>query len=62
MDRRLIDIKKAATYLGRTEIAVREMVWAGKIPHIRADRRVMLDIGDLDRWIESNRVLKEEHV
>ncbi len=53
---RLFSVCQAAEYIGRTETAVREMVWNGKLPHIRTDRRVMFDIRDLDRWIDENRV------
>ena len=56
MSRRLLTVKEAAKYIGRTESAVRELVWNEKLPHIRTDRRVMLDIWDLDRWIDANRV------
>ena len=56
MSRRLLTVKEAAKYIGRTESAVRELVWNQKLPHIRCDRRVMLDIRDLDRWIDENRV------
>jgi len=56
LDRRLLSVREAAQYLGRSEIAVREMTWNGKLPHIRADRRVLFDIRDLDRWIDINRV------
>lgn len=54
--KRLFTVREAARYIGRTENAVREMVWSGKLPSVRADRRVMIDIQDLERWIESNRV------
>ncbi len=53
---RLLTVREAAEYIGRTETAVRELVWNGKLAHIRADRRVMFDIRDLDRWIDTNRV------
>ncbi len=56
MSRRLLNVREAAKYIGRTESAVRELVWNEKLPHIRCDRRVMLDIRDLDRWIDTNRV------
>ncbi len=56
MSRRLLTVREAAKYIGRTESAVRELVWNEKLPHIRSDRRVMLDIRDLDRWIDTNRV------
>jgi len=56
MSRRLLTVREAAKYIGRTESAVRELVWNRKLAHIRTDRRVMLDIRDLDRWIDANRV------
>ncbi len=56
---RLLTVREAAEYIGRTETAVRELVWNGKLAHIRTDRRVMLDIRDLDSWIDTNRVAEE---
>ena len=56
ISRRLLTVREAAQYIGRTESAVRELVWNGKLPHIRTDRRVMFDIRDLDRWIDIKRV------
>ncbi len=56
---RLLTVREAAEYIGRTETAVRELVWNGKLAHIRTDRRVMLDIRDLDIWIDTNRVAEE---
>jgi excisionase family DNA binding protein len=52
---RLLTVEKAAGYLGRTKDAVQHMVAAGKIPTVRADRRVFVDVRDLDRWIEDNK-------
>ena len=60
VSKRLFAIREAAQYLGRTENAVREMVWKGKLPSIRADRRVMIDIRDLEKWVETNRVNLEQ--
>ena len=56
---RLLTVREAAEYLGRTETAVRELVWHGQLAHIRTDRRVMLDLRDLDSWIDTNRVAEE---
>ncbi len=55
----LLTVSEAAEYIGRIEAAVRELVWNGKLAHIRTDRRVMLDIRDLDSWIDTNRVAEE---
>jgi hypothetical protein len=52
---RLLTMQQAAVYLGRSENAVRCMEKLGKLPVVRADGRVMFDVVDLDRWIESGK-------
>ena len=52
---RLLTVEQAATYLGRTKEAVQHMVASGKLPTVRSDRRVFVDVVDLDRWIENNK-------
>ena len=51
-DARLLSVREAAEYLGRTEKALRHMVANGTIPAVREGSRVHLDRADLDRWIE----------
>lgn len=53
--KRLYSIKEASEYLGRSVWAVREMLWAGKMPYVKDGRRVLLDINDIDLWIEKNK-------
>ena len=53
---RLLSIEDAAEYIGRTKVGMNHLIAAGKIPVVRADRRVMLDVRDLDHWIEHNKV------
>jgi len=53
--KRLYSIQDASLYLGRSICAVREMLWAGKLPYIKDGRRVLLDINDIDGWIERNK-------
>lgn len=53
--KRLYSIKEASLYLGRSVWAVREMIWAGKLTHIKDGRRILLDIYDMDEWIERNK-------
>jgi excisionase family DNA binding protein len=53
--RRLLSVTEAAAYLGRTPEAVRHLVAHGKIRRVGADKRVQLDIRDLDHWIESHK-------
>lgn len=52
---RLLTIEQGAAYLGRSEEAMRHLIQAGKIPTVRADRRIYLDIADLDAWIAANK-------
>lgn len=54
--KRLFSVKEAAVYLGRTVWAIREMVWAGKIPCVKDGRRVLLDVYDMDAWIDNQKM------
>lgn len=54
--KRLYSIEEAAIYLGRTVWAVREMIWAKKIRCVRDGRRILLDINDMDKWIDDNKM------
>jgi excisionase family DNA binding protein len=52
---RLLTADQASVYLGRTREAIEHMIAAGKLPTVRSDRRVFLDVCDLDRWIQQNK-------
>lgn len=52
---RLLSVDQAAVYIGRTKEAVQYLLAVGKLPAVRSDRRVFLDIHDLDRWIEEHK-------
>jgi excisionase family DNA binding protein len=54
--KRLYSIDEASIYLGRTVWAVREMVWAGKLPYVKDGRRILLDIEDMETWVEKNKI------
>jgi excisionase family DNA binding protein len=53
--KRLYSVPEAAYYLGRTVDALREIIWAGKIDIVKDGRRVLLDVKDLDTYIERNK-------
>lgn len=55
LTKRLYSIKDASVYLGRSVWAVREMLWAGKMPYIKDGKRILLDIHDMESWIEKNK-------
>jgi len=52
---RLLNVKQAAVYLGRTEDGIRHLQASGALPVVRIDSRVQFDIQDLDRWISQNK-------
>lgn len=52
---RLLTVRQAAAFLGRTEKAIYNLVAVGTLPSVRADGRVMRDRIDLDKWIEANK-------
>jgi excisionase family DNA binding protein len=53
---RLLTVKEAAAYIGRTEQAVQHLIHRRELIVVRRGRRVHVDRGDLDRWIEANKV------
>ena len=55
IQKRLFSIQEGAVYLGRTVWAVREMLWAGKIPFVKDGRRILIDIKDMEDWIDQNK-------
>ena len=52
---RLLALKEAAFYLGRTPWGMREIIWAGKIPIVRDGKKIFLDVHDLDKYVEQNK-------
>ena len=52
---RLLTVDQAAAYLGRTRESLQHLIAAGKLPTVRSDRRVFLDIRDLDTWVDENK-------
>jgi excisionase family DNA binding protein len=53
---RLLTVEQAGGYLGRSKEAVEHMIASGKIATVRIDRRVFVDVRDLDRLIEDSKV------
>lgn len=54
--RRLLTAKQAGDYLGRSEAAIRQMVYKKQITVVRFDRNVRFDIRDLDALISDCRM------
>ncbi|MGO9262719.1 MAG: helix-turn-helix domain-containing protein [Bryobacteraceae bacterium] len=52
---RLLTVEQAGIYVGRTPNAVRILLSRGAFPAVKADARTMLDVQDLDRWIDQGK-------
>lgn len=53
-NRRLLSVQEAAEYLGLSKREVYNMITT-ELPAVTHGRRKMLDIRDLDEWIERNK-------
>jgi excisionase family DNA binding protein len=54
---RLLTVEEAGRYLGRSKESVQHLVAGAKLRVVRSDRRVFLDIRDLDSWIEASKTV-----
>jgi len=60
--RRLLDVTEAGQYLGVSHKVIRHLVQAGELPYIQRIRGrspYLIDIRDLDQWIDLNKVRAE---
>ncbi len=55
---RLLDLRRAARYLGLSYWTLRGMLHRGELPFIHAGRKILIDVRDLNEWIEAR---KESH-
>jgi len=55
MVKRLLTLKDAATYMGRTVWGMRELIWKGRVPIIQDGRKIYVDVRDLDAYIEKTK-------
>ena len=54
-NRRLLTIEQAAEYLALSERQIWTMIAAKELPVVAGGRRKMIDIQDLDTWIQNNK-------
>jgi hypothetical protein len=52
---RLLSLKNAGIYLGRSTWGMRELYWANKIPWVRDGKKIFFDVRDLDQYIETHK-------
>jgi excisionase family DNA binding protein len=54
-NRRLLTVEQTAEYLALSKRVIWEMLAAHELPVVARGRRKMVDIRDLDAWIETNK-------
>ena len=59
MCKRLYTLKEAATYLGRSEWGMRDLIWKQEIPVVKnsGGRKIFLDVRDLETFIAKNKAV-----
>jgi excisionase family DNA binding protein len=60
-DERLIDVPTAAARLGISRHTVRAWIRAGRLPHVRLGRRVLLQVTELDAFVRAHAVRASEN-
>jgi excisionase family DNA binding protein len=53
--KRLFSIKEASTSLGVSGWTIRDLIWKGSISQIKIGARVLIDIRELDGFIDTNK-------
>ena len=53
--RRLLTVEQSATYLALSTKSIHEMLTNHELVGVKFGRKTMLDIRDLDQWIEDNK-------
>ena len=52
---RLLSYEDASAYISLSYWSVRTLVTTGQVPHIRFGKRTLIDVQDLDKWIEQHK-------
>jgi excisionase family DNA binding protein len=55
-NRRFLDVKEAAEYLGLAKSTLYTMVSHRRVPFVKMGRRTKFDRKELDRWVHSHSV------
>jgi excisionase family DNA binding protein len=53
--RRLLSIEETATYLGLSEREIYNILAAKQLAGVRHGKRLMVDIRDLEKWVERHK-------
>ena len=60
--KRLYTMKEATEYLGLSIWSVRRLRWSGRLPSVRVQGRILIDLADMDRLIEEAKVVEKAPV
>ncbi len=53
--RRYYDIASVARYLSLSTWTVRRLIWSGKLPAIRLNQALLIDIRDVEHMMDANK-------
>jgi excisionase family DNA binding protein len=56
LPKRGYSVEEAADYIGVSPRTVRSMIYTGKIPVVSCGRRLILDLQDLNVWLDRNKI------
>ena len=56
MDKRFLNTKEIAVYLGLSECTIRAWVKHGRIPYSKLGRAVRFDIKEIHKWLKNKQV------
>jgi excisionase family DNA binding protein len=62
MDLTILDVREAAERLRGSVHFVRTLIATGDLKFVKIGKKFCVTVGDLDRWVESNRRLRDEEV
>jgi excisionase family DNA binding protein len=60
MPPRLISVKEAAVYLSTTVPFIRTLIYRRELPFLKAGKKYVIDLVDLDKWVDRHRVPEEQ--
>ena len=55
MNKRLLNVKEAAAYLGVTVFFMRTLAWEKRVMPLRLGKRMLFDVQDLDAFVDAQK-------
>ena len=54
-NKRLYSVKELAALVGATEWYWRSQIWDGRLPYVQVGRKMLIDYGDVENFINKNK-------